>query len=234
MGFDGVTGYINFGTHTGNGYRDNILQMRGSDGYVGVGTSQLTSQLIVGEYHGVKLSVGGTSWANKNIIQTNWISGIGDFTEINVVGKNANNASIRLIENGNVGIGTTTPSSKLTVAGDINAREVRVTVNAGADFVFENEYNLPSLTILETYIKDNKHLPEIESAKEMEERGINLSEMNIKLLQKIEELTLYTIEQHKENNIQSKKIEELSLYLIQQNKDMQKLKTQIKIILENK
>lgn len=77
-------------------------------------------------------------------------------------------------------------------------------------------------------------MPEIESAKEMEERGINLSEMNIKLLQKIEELTLYAIEQHKENNIQSKKIEELSLYLIQQNKDMQKLKTQIKIILENK
>ncbi|MCV9928319.1 centromere protein H [Flavobacterium sp. LS1R49] len=135
---------------------------------------------------------------------------------------------------GNVGIGTTNPTAKLTVAGDINAREVRVTVNAGADFVFENEYNLPSLTTVETYIKENKHLPEIASAKEMQESGINLSEMNIKLLQKVEELTLYTIEQHKENTVQSKKTEELALYLIQQNKDMEELKAQMKKVLENK
>jgi hypothetical protein len=101
------------------------------------------------------------------------------------------------ITNNNVGIGTTNPTSKLTVAGDINSREVKVTVNAGADFVFENGYNLPSLNIVENYIKENKHLPEIASAKEMKENGINLSEMNIKLLQKMEEMTLYLIEQNK-------------------------------------
>lgn len=121
------------------------------------------------------------------------------------------------INKGNVGIGTTNPTAKLTVAGDINSREVRVTVSAGADFVFENNYNLPSLTSVETFIKENKHLPEIASAKEMQENGINLSEMNIKLLQKIEELTLYTIEQEKKNIEQSKEIDKA-------NKEIETLK----------
>jgi len=100
---------------------------------------------------------------------------------------------------GNVGVGTMNPTSKLTVAGNINSREVKVTVDAGADFVFENNYNLPSLDSVDKYIKENKHLPEIASADEMKKDGINLSEMNIKLLQKMEEMTLYMIEMKKEN-----------------------------------
>ncbi|WP_374174878.1 hypothetical protein [Flavobacterium tructae] len=105
--------------------------------------------------------------------------------------------AIKAIQNGNVGIGTANPASKLTVAGNVAAREVKVTVDAGADFVFENGYNLPSLESVGKFIKENKHLPEIASAKEMQKDGINLSEMNIKLLQKIEEMTLYMVEQNK-------------------------------------
>jgi hypothetical protein len=77
-------------------------------------------------------------------------------------------------------------------------------------FVFKNNYNLPSLHAVDNYIKENKHLPEIASADEMKKDGINLSEMNIKLLQKIEELTLYTIEQEKKTGNLTKVIEELT------------------------
>lgn len=70
-------------------------------------------------------------------------------------------SSDKLYINGNVGIGTTNPTSKLTVAGNIASREVNVTVDAGADFVFENNYNLSSLNSVEKFIKQNKHLPEI-------------------------------------------------------------------------
>ena len=119
------------------------------------------------------------------------------------------NSRMTISSNGNVGIGTPKPTSKLTVAGNINSREVKVSVDAGADFVFEKEYALPSLQEVEKFVTENKHLPEIASAKEMQKEGINLSEMNIKLLQKIEELTLYLIEQEKKNTIQSKEIEKL-------------------------
>ncbi len=117
------------------------------------------------------------------------------------------------VQNGNFGIGTLNPTSKLTVAGNINSREVKVTVDAGADFVFENDYNLPSLDVVDKYIKENKHLPEIASADEMKKEGINLSEMNIKLLQKIEEMTLYMIEIKKENDKQNQEIKVLKTQL---------------------
>lgn len=103
-----------------------------------------------------------------------------------------------LIENarinylGNMGIATTTPGHKLDVIGTIRSREVKVDL-LGADSVFEHDYQLMPLHELEKYIKDNKHLPEIALAKEMQENGVNLGDLNTQLLQKIEELTLYTI-----------------------------------------
>jgi hypothetical protein len=119
------------------------------------------------------------------------------------------NSRMTISSNGNVGIGTPKPTSKLTVAGNINSREVKVSVDAGADFVFEKDYALPSLQEVEKYVAKNKHLPEIASAKEMQKEGINLSEMNIKLLQKIEELTLYVIEQNKRIELQQKENQSL-------------------------
>jgi hypothetical protein len=99
---------------------------------------------------------------------------------------------------GNVGIGTAIPDAKLTVAGNMKAREVEVKITAGADFVFENDYQLTDLKEVEKFVKANKHLPGIQSEKDMQENGLNLNEMNIRLLQKVEELTLYVIAQQKQ------------------------------------
>ena len=104
------------------------------------------------------------------------------------------------LNGGNVGIGTTNPTDMLTVAGKIGAREIKVSTNAGADFVFEPDYKLTDLAALEKFVKTNKHLPEIPTAKEMVENGVNLGELNIKLLQKVEELTLHLIEKDKQMN----------------------------------
>ncbi|MDN5215183.1 hypothetical protein QQ020_24095 [Fulvivirgaceae bacterium BMA12] len=113
--------------------------------------------------------------------------------------------------NGNVGIGATTIDAKLTVAGKIHSREVKVTVNAGADHVFKDNYQLQELEKLEAFIKENKHLPEIAPEKEMLEKGVEVGEFQMKLLQKIEELTLYVIELKKESDQQKKEIERLTL-----------------------
>ena len=101
---------------------------------------------------------------------------------------------LTITDKGDVGIGSTTPDSKLTVNGDIHAEEVRVDLNVpGPDYVFEEDYDLPTLESLQNYIRENKHLPEVPSAEEMEAHGIDLGEMNMLLLKKVEELTLYVL-----------------------------------------
>ena len=119
---------------------------------------------------------------------------------------------------GNVGIGTTdTKGFELGVNGKIAATEVKVaTYSNWADFVFKKDYHLPTLKEVENHIKEKGHLKDIPSAKEVEKNGFFLGEMDSKLLQKIEELTLYTVAQEKEikkekaeNKKQQKEIEEL-------------------------
>ena len=129
--------------------------------------------------------------------------------------------------NGSIGVGTTTPDSRLTVAGKIHAQEIKVTTTAGADFVFEADYPLRSLEETEQFIKENKHLPDIPSADEMVEDGITLGEMNVKLLQKIEELTLYVIELNKKDSDLSTKMEELE-------RENEKLRRMLKKTIKNK
>ena len=142
---------------------------------------------------------------------------------------------MRINSNGNVGIGITDPGSfKLAVNGKTWSTEVQVAVSRPPDYVFEPTYDLKQLAEIETYIKENKHLPEVPSAKEMEKNGVQLGEMNMLLLRKIEELTLYILDQNKEieklkersvsPDASGKKVEELTLYVIELKKEVAELK----------
>lgn len=106
------------------------------------------------------------------------------------------------LETGNLGIGTTsfvdgTDTYRLSVDGKVRAHAIKVYTD-WADFVFEKDYKLPTIDEVEAYIIENGHLKDIPSAKEVEEKGIELGKMNKLLLQKVEELTLYIIELKKE------------------------------------
>lgn len=112
-----------------------------------------------------------------------------------------------IMDNGNVGIGEINPKNKLDVKGIIHSQEVNVDMDNWSDFVFKKEYNLPTLAEVEKHIAEKGHLENIPSEEEVLKNGISLGQMNSKLLQKIEELTLYAIEQEKNNNKQSLRIE---------------------------
>ncbi|WP_214228803.1 tail fiber protein [Pedobacter sp. B4-66] len=111
---------------------------------------------------------------------------------------------VRINKDGDVGIGTTTPNAKLAVNGKIRAQEIKVETANWPDYVFAKGYQLPSLQETEQYIRDKGHLPGIPSAEEVKANGVDLGEMNAKLLKKIEELTLHLIELEKKNERQEK------------------------------
>ena len=98
---------------------------------------------------------------------------------------------------GNVGIGSSSPTHRLTVNGSIRAKEIIVDTG-WADDVFAKDYSLPTLPSIEAYVQENGHLPGIPDEEDVIENGISLGEMNLLLLRKIEEMTLHMIRLEKE------------------------------------
>ncbi|WP_062057791.1 hypothetical protein [Sediminicola sp. YIK13] len=128
--------------------------------------------------------------------------------------------------NGSLAIGTSTSGThKLAVEGSIGAREIKVEATGWSDFVFEDNYKLPTLEEVEQHIKKYGHLKDIPSTREVEKNGINLGEMDARLLQKIEELTLYTIQQQKDINILQEKNREYEQLLEDSRKEKLKYQT---------
>ncbi len=125
------------------------------------------------------------------------------------LGMNSTNSIVLQANGGFVGIGTLNPEHKLDVKGTVRAMEVKVDVNVPADYVFDENYSLKSLAEVESFVKANHHLPGIPSAKEIQASGWELGVMSNKLLEKIEELTLYVIELKKENEEMKLEISEM-------------------------
>ncbi len=107
-----------------------------------------------------------------------------------------------IYRNSKVSINTISDPGDYTLAvnGKIRAKEIKVDTD-WADYVFDTDYRLKTLEEIESFIKENKHLPEIPTAQDVEKGGVDLGEMNMLLLKKVEELTLYIINQQKEINL---------------------------------
>ncbi len=147
------------------------------------------------------LDAAGNESINSNTISVTTNTSSGEGTGLGYWSLNNQNV---YYTDGNVGIGTSIPDSKLTVKGSIHSEEVKVDLSVPApDYVFNTDYELTPLEILQQYIKENNHLPNIPTAKDMEANGVELGAMNMKLLEKIEELTLYILQQQKELKSQS-------------------------------
>lgn len=166
--------------------------------------------------------IGATSNTNANIILQGgagtydafWLTSTSGTLKIGGNGGTEPSlGAINIDHLGNVGIGTTNPgTNKLAVEGKIGAREVQVlSTNPFPDYVFDEHYNLMDISALNQFIKLYKHLPNIPSSDEIKEKGgIELGSLTEKLLQKVEELTLYIIDLKKENEEIKAKLQELS------------------------
>ena len=174
-----------------------------NDGRLGLGTTPTQNLHVVGDDTKI-LVEGSTSGAislqqkdfdNSPIFE--WQSYNGRI-RLNYIDDLVTRADIMNISDiGNVGVGTMpNPDEKLAVNGKISSKEIQVEIapGAGPDYVFKEDYDLRSLEEVQSHIDRNGHLPEVPSAMEMESEGVELGEMNMLLLKKIEELTLYQLQ----------------------------------------
>ncbi|MDP4209182.1 MAG: hypothetical protein Q8928_10250, partial [Bacteroidota bacterium] len=199
------------------------------DGNVGIGTDNPQSKfhivegnnnIRIGDFGGKSIAGIELSDGDCNSPSSTYLLGWENSFRIATGGSvDESNHRLVVLNNGNVLIGKTSQTNttyKLDVSGKIRADEIVVNTT-GADFVFENNYKLRPLSEVETFIKQNKHLPDVAPAKEMQTNGVSMGDMQAKLLQKVEELTLYSIAQEKANK-------ELTERLAEQGREMKELK----------
>jgi hypothetical protein len=217
---------IAFATQTSTVENANVRMYLTQAGNLGVGTTSPAGKLDVN---------GGVFLKGKSILDSD---GTSSYFQSNAASYFQNNGSVSamITSGGYFGIGTTNPDEKLTVKGKIHAEEIKVDLAVPADYVFQkyytgkselkSDYCLPTLAEIETFTKQNHHLPNIPSAKDIQQNGVSLGEMSNVLLQKIEELTLYAIEQDKKAALQQQELERLKT----ENENYKSLATRLSAI----
>ncbi|MGN7706544.1 hypothetical protein [Chryseobacterium sp. JV274] len=211
---DSVTGVNAFSIPYGSGSMSNWGALRSS------GSSYMS--------YGVKANGANVGWLSS--------SGEGNFVKTAIT---LDNEGFRLLASASQQSAIDSPVSmpeimkvssngNALLQGKLEAKEIKVTLSPTADFVFEENYDLPNLEEVAKHIKEKKHLPEIASAKVMEKEGVNVGEFQIKLLQKIEELTLYAIKQERQLKDQQEKVQKLE----EENADLKNAVSEIKQLKE--
>lgn len=229
-----------------------------ANGNIGIGTNVPDAKLQVGDNSGagillnsrltsVEPKIGAQIfWSESSPMRTAGDLIIAPRTDIaSSVAFYTNNGSQideRMIirANGFIGIGSKNPDAELTVKGKIHAQEIKVDLAVPADYVFQkyytgnsilkSDYRMLPIEDLGKFTEKNHHLPNIPSAGEIQANGFNVSEMSNLLLEKIEELTLYSIEQNKE----IKQLQEENKVLKLQSEEISELKRKVQEILSLK
>ncbi|WP_346317313.1 hypothetical protein [Chitinophaga sp. YIM B06452] len=202
------TGTLKF--YTGNAYRMYIAQ----GGNVGIGTTSPTAKLTVdGDIHGKRSLFLKTNSVNSTELifekpNLAYYSITSNNSSFNFYNHSTQKIFLHADAQDNIGIGTTeTHGNRLAVAGNILAEKVKVKLQVNwPDFVFNPGYKTPSVPELENFVRTHKHLPGVPSAADVAEKGLDLGSNQAALLQKIEELTLIIIDQHKKIEAQEKRL----------------------------
>lgn len=213
------------------------------NGNFGIGTNSPSSQLAITGFSstnpnntGAEITYCAMTFQNTNSAGQSFNEGRitaiqenGDYLDAGAMAFSTGVAGLyermRINTSGNLLIGKTTQQNsayKLDVNGSIRSNAIVVNTT-GADFVFGQDYQLPSLTEVGRYISLNHHLPGIASAAEMQKNGLDLGDNQIKLLQKVEELTLYLIDKNKQISQQQQQMESYQQQLSKQEAQINQL-----------
>ncbi len=213
--FNSRNGNVGMGQNADNFARLSIngntaLSLSSGASYYGGISYNGTDMVVSSAYSSPFPSPGGT--ASKNLLlNPPFCSGICLFYPGNVgVGVTAPTASFHVGGNVMIGAGNPATGYALSINGKLVCEELKVQLDAAwPDYVFSDQYKLKPLGELESFIQTNKHLPNIPSAAEVESNGLMVGDMQKKLLEKVEELTLYVIELNKQNKELHRQIEEI-------------------------
>ena len=186
------------GTTKLGGHRANLDQVGNPAGYLNLAG---TGKMLIGwnRYAG---------HGETDFVANEGLGSLGGFAFYSFNNASQEKQLLRILGNGNVGIGTSMPTELLSVNGNIRTREIKVETTNWPDYVFEEDYQVGKLEELESYIKTNKHLPDMPTAKEAESNGVDLGDLVKKLLKNQEELTLHVVAQEKKIKALQKQLKE--------------------------